>query len=107
MKREGRAVWAPRIEEQESSGLSVAAFAEKIGVSVYSLRYWKAKLRRENGGSPSKASTETAPTFVEVSSGLLSQSTDTLEIVLEDGIMIRVPPDFDEDALDRVLGLLR
>jgi transposase-like protein len=80
------------------SGLAARAFAEQADVSMSSLHRWRSELARS---VPSG--------FVELSpratAGLPSASSP-LELVIDDRLHVRVPVDFDEAALRRLLVVL-
>ena len=94
----GRTI-AELIAAQKKSGLSVAAFAREHGVSVWRL-YQAGRPKRKR--SNRKRRTE----FVEVAVSSKSPEASPLELVLPGDLRVRVPPDFDEHTLRRLLGAL-
>jgi hypothetical protein len=52
MRGRGRAYWTKLVTELARSGLTHAEFAAKRDVSVWSLRTWLYRLRREERGQP-------------------------------------------------------
>lgn len=111
MARAREAEWAKRVERWRDSGLSAREFAGKVGVNERTLQYWAWRLgkRSEKSSStrsPSRASSERGEIqFVEVSSPPVAPSAlSGFEIVLAGGATIRVAPQFDADALRRVIA---
>ena len=97
-----REFWAKRVAQWQASGLKAKEFARRQKVSEVSLKWWKWKL-----GSLARARSKkmgmSPLTFVEMTTEMQRES---LEIVLEGGVRIRVPLDFDEAALTRLLDVL-
>lgn len=103
-------IWARRIREWKRSGLSAREFAAANGLNGSTLSYWKWRLTKE-------ARTATPITerpravdeakFVEVTPpSSWWRASDRIEIVIDGEIVVRVPHDFDERALGRVLRVL-
>lgn len=85
--------WRARLERWERSGLTSKAFAAKEGCPVGALSTWKRRLRTATAGSvllPVKVG-PTAPFF---------------EVIVDGRLTVRVPTDFDEAALARLLHAL-
>jgi hypothetical protein len=76
------------------SGLSAGAFAERLGVKEGTLRHWGWQLSRERSDSPA---------FIEV---VAPRRSDPIEIVVRDGVCIRVSAGFDEATLRRVVAVM-
>lgn len=95
-----RETWAKRVERWKKSGLPAAEFARRNKLSEASLKWWKWRL-----GSRGKAkSAQVSPlTFVEMTAAL---RREPLELVLDGGVHIRVPAEFDAAALARLLDVL-
>src|SRR5947207_12727607 len=109
MGRSSRDEWAKRVERWVDSGLTAAEFGAEAGINPRTLTYWKWRLRRE-GGRGGRPRTHG---FVEVvapavAGGAIQKEAGpaSLEVVLRDGTLIRVPPGFDTAALRHVLGAL-
>ena len=86
--------------------MSAAEFALEIGVNARTLTYWKWKL-----GKPEPRRAAARPEFVEVVATGTPLTTggaslEALEVVLGNGVVIRVPARFDADALRRVVVAL-
>jgi transposase len=94
-----REVWAKRVARWRASGLTAAEFARRHRLAEASLKWWKWKL-----GSTRRAPAPVSPlTFVEMTAPMRRES---LELVLASGVEVRVPADFDEGALARLLDML-
>ena len=89
------------LEEQRSSGLSIAKFALSQGVKPWSLYNAQARERRLSAGRRKPQLTE-----VRVVDAADSGPSPKIELALPSGIAIRVARDFDEVALRRLLGVL-
>jgi transposase-like protein len=103
-KRAGTRTRADRrklLAELEKSGESVAGFARKLGVSPWTIYSWRRQERegRANGK-------EERPEFVQVRVAPRRDEPAPLEVELREGIRVRVPSDFDGEALRRLLGVL-
>ena len=97
------AAWySAALDDQVASGLSVAAYAERLGVSVPTLYQWRRRL-----GSPTRG-TERAPELIEVAlTGAGRRRVEGLVVrVCEDRRSIEVPRGFDGDDLRRVITVL-
>ncbi len=75
----------------ESSGLSAAAFAEREGLRVQRLFFWKRRLGKQQPG-PAR--------FVEVT----ARAAQSVEVVLRNGRTLRVPESIDVGALRRLVA---
>ena len=104
MGRESNELWAKRVERWRESGLSVNEFADHICVNPKTLENWKYRLQRSGGvtGSVSSKGVEVLP-FMEVT----AQGREPFEVVMPSGMRVRVPMDFDGEALRRVLQAVR
>jgi hypothetical protein len=109
MERADRETWAKRVERWKDSGLSATEFATEIGVTPKALSWWKWQLgkgakRKPARRQPKARKVALSPmTFVEMSAPARS---DVLELVMPNGIRVRVPAPVDSDALGRVLDVL-
>jgi transposase len=84
--------WRRRIRDFDRSGLSARDYAAQIGVSAKSISRWRARFR----GEPK-------PTFVEVHA---TAAAGGFEVELVSGRRVRVPEQFDDDALARLIAVL-
>jgi len=87
------------LDEQKASGLSVAAFARERGLSKWRLYEGRQRLRKRKSRAK-KAD------FVEVHVRPVQPARSPIEVELEAGMRVHVPPGFDEDELRRLLGVL-
>lgn len=71
------------------------AFALREGLNVGRLSAWQRRFRVE-----STPATTFAPLLVQSSS---NKPQRTFELTLRDGIGLRIPPDFDEATLTRIV----
>jgi hypothetical protein len=103
--------WRRRIEKWNASGLSVEAFAEREGLTVQALRWWRWKV-----GTPAPkiavpsapaAPKATSPAFAQI---VLAKSArehaGMFEVLAPSGHLVRFSPEFDDEALRRVLAVL-
>ena len=113
MAKASRAEWVKRVERWQDSGLTAKEFASELAVSPNSLTFWKWKLGRERrtqvdakkAMKPVAKATEPkflqlVPTHSEAVGGV------PLEVVIGGDIVLRVPRDFDEHTLTRVIRAL-
>ena len=98
MANGSREIWTKRVAQWKSSGLTAAEFARRYKVGEASLKWWSWKL----GSSQKKADAMSPLTFVEMTGAL---QRETIELVVG-AIQVRVPADFDEVALGKVLDVL-
>jgi transposase-like protein len=106
-ERVGRAEWQKRIERWKDSGLSADQFAAELGINAGTLRYWKYTLEKESrvAVAPKSApSPARAADLVEVRPAVISAAAFELE--LDTGRKLRIPAQFDADALERLLAVL-
>lgn len=123
MARTSAEEWAKRVERWKDSGLTAKEFADEIGIKATTLSFWCWKLRagergRTTGGSGADRRRERAqrssgrrsgrdvakPDFVEVPVAAVAHATvPALELVLRDGLCVRIPAGFDEETLSRVV----
>ncbi len=106
MAREGREVWAKRIERWRDSGLTAKEFAAETGVNAKTLAYWRWQLA---GGA--RRAREKAPAtvrFVELATAATApaEAAAGFEVVLVGGRVVRVPPRFDGAELSRLVQVL-
>jgi hypothetical protein len=109
-----REVWARRVRRWVESDLTAAEFASELGINPRTLTYWKWKLGKEGRETKvlakrSESSRADTTTFVEVTPPASTwwQATDRLEVVVGDGLVIRVPEEFEVETLRRVVQALR
>jgi transposase-like protein len=116
MKRADRATWVARVDELGRSGLTVKAYADRIGVNSQTLANWRWRLGCERRAAAEATATHSSPPtpvdeataspvkFVEVIGAAMAD--ERLEVVLPRGATVRVPNGFDSDALRRLVAVL-
>jgi hypothetical protein len=71
----------------EQSGLTQAAFARQCGMSVHTFTWWRHRLRRAG----TAAAAVPAPAFTEVVRATPPAAGAVAEVVLRNGVIVRVP----------------
>lgn len=109
-RREALAAWyGEALADQETSGLSVAEYAEALGMAPTTLYQWKRRLART---APSRAERRvkraTPEGLIQIS---LPQQPAPGEhagfvVRLPGGRGVEVPDDFDDEVLRRLLSVL-
>ena len=96
-----------QVRRWPASGLSAAEYGRRHGIPSGTLSWWQWKLRSE--GARWRRRPERLPAFVEIpaiSVDPAAPARERLELELA-GVTLRVPADFDDQTLSRVLGVLR
>lgn len=124
MARAGREVWTKRVERWRESGLTAKEYAAEVGINANTLSHWGWRLRGEEGRpkkrrrGPGNVAARVGWVEVVTPDGAIrSPATDVevapaarpggwFELVVGRGRVIRVPTDFDRDALDRLLAVV-
>jgi hypothetical protein len=127
MARTSSEQWAKRIERWKDSGLSAKEFAAETGVNAGTLSYWRWKLTAAERvrASDNAAAVQTTggaeltrglkrrgrparvlPACVELPVAAVAAAPVMLELLFGD-VRVRVPSDFDEAALTRVVRVLQ
>jgi hypothetical protein len=91
--------WQHRLQRYRASGQTVAAFCAAEGVSVASFYAWQRRLRATTPPTP-----KIATAFVPVHLRRLDLNT-TLELLLPDGLVLRLPADVEPLWLRQLLDL--
>lgn len=86
------------LADQQASGLSVIAFAERAGLQAQRLFVWRRRLAAESVG-PSAV-----PPFIEIRSS--PPPTQPIELVLRNGVVLRVPPHVEPETVARWVAAL-
>jgi hypothetical protein len=107
MGRSSREEWAKRVQRWVESGLTAPEFGAEAGLNPRTLTYWKWRLGQERAGGDRGR----ARGFVEVAAPVAIAAVEVetpapLEVVLRDGVRIRVPSRFDATALKDLLAAL-
>jgi len=116
--------WAQLLSACEKSGLTQAEFCRRRGVKAVTFAWWKRRLRgvAERGRQRSGRSTATRgrreAKFTEVMwpgrvfaggapiAARPESPSGGYEIVFADGLLIRLPGDFDPEKVSQLLGLV-
>ncbi len=113
--------WRDQSEDWESSGLTQADFCAERGLSLPAFSWWRWKLKQESRGSTSSLALEVgsgmrlvpvrvvepeAQSPPPLSCSVSAKPDAAFEVLLESGTCIRVPGDFDAEALSRLLHTL-
>lgn len=98
--RRGREFWEVAVRRWQESGQSVAVFCSREGLAVSTFCHWRQRL-----GPTVGASTALVPVGT-VSRDLLMRERSPFEVMLHSGHVVRVPADFDEGALVRLVVAL-
>ncbi|OGQ80198.1 MAG: hypothetical protein A2289_13345 [Deltaproteobacteria bacterium RIFOXYA12_FULL_58_15] len=125
MQRASAADWTKRVERWKDSGLTAKEFAAEMGFKASTLTYWSSKLRRAAGSngnaqsrvnfakrwaeSPARGSSAppaSAPKLVELPVAQVVSLAPMLELVLQGDVRVRVPADFDEQTLVRLMRVV-
>lgn len=99
-------LWRRRLERQSSSGLSIAVFCSREGVSEASFQYWKRRLLAQPRSTP-----EQPPLFVPLRAGAQGHDVDgvickNVEIELPHRVRVRFDALPDPEWLGRVVAAL-
>ena len=102
--------WRKAIQRQGRSGLSIREFCDRENLKPGAFSWWRrelAKRDRERQALNPDQKTETSFVPVQVvPDSLQPQTPPAIEIVFPSGPTVRVPSDFDAQALKGVLEVL-
>jgi len=108
MAKADRAEWLKRVERWRDSGLSAKEYAAETGLKASTLSYWKWRLKSEAKPAPRSTGRKQPQgrslPFIEVAAGAIA--TSRFEVELAHGVIVRMPMDFDSEALGRLLAVL-
>ena len=107
--RKERVAWyAAALERQAGSGLSVAAYAARIGVTAATLYQWKKRLVEQAENSVEVNSAQSNGLIrVAVPNCPSAQAPEKFLVHLSSSRSIEVPQDFNTAALERLLGIVQ
>lgn len=96
------------LEGQASSGMSVASYASRIGVTAATLYQWKRRLAGRNASGADEVNAARSSGLIQVAlEAPRTQRTPEKYIVhLRSGRSIDVPHDFEAEALEQLLTVL-
>ena len=100
MTTDTREYWAKQVQRWAASRLTLRDYTRLAGVNASSLKNWKWKLGVEARRAVS------APSFVEVGHIPAAPTSDSFEVVLLDGVVVRVPASFDGPTLTKLLEVV-
>ncbi len=99
--------WRRRIKEWANSGLTQAEFCRQRKLSLPSFSWWKWELtRRERLSAQPKFLPVRVVDTVEQGKAPSEDQDGIFEVILQQGYRIRVPGQFDPEALLRLLNVL-
>ncbi len=108
-----RASWKALVQRQRTSGLTIAAFCRKEGVSEGSFYQWQTRLRARPASHRSRPNPSRRPkdsqvrsSFVEVTPAVPS-GTATLEVLCGPAPVIRLTGPVDRSILIEILAAVR
>ena len=101
MTRRTKTQWQEHVARWKSSGLSLNDYAATAGLNAITIRSWARKFESDPlttaGGQPR---------LVEVRAPVVMPAGERLEVVLCNGVVVRVPTVFDAGALRQVIALV-
>lgn len=107
MGRDGLARWYSEVlAEQASSGLSVAEYAEEIGVDASTLYQWRRRLAPGAGDRQVRSPFGLVEVAVEPDRSGAETVLECLVVRLEGGRRIEVPRGFDAAELGRLVRVV-
>ena len=104
LNNDRRQFWQMVMATRKESGLSVAAFCKKEGISEAAFYYWRKKLTVANS-KQNKRGSRSSSTFIEVA--MPKDNPVSLELILSSGHTLRIGSRVDTKTLSSVLSVLR
>lgn len=109
-----REEWANRVRRWTESDLTANEFAAELGINARTLTYWKWKLGKEarceepKRKKPSRRAASLSPSFVEVTppASVWAEARSSIEVVVDERYVVRVPDVFEPSTLARVLAAI-
>lgn len=92
--------WRRWIDQWRVSGLSVSAFCARHRLPTARFYAWRRRLQRRTAEQPPFLPVQVVPDTPASARG-------TLEVVLADRSVVRIPPGFDPATLRQLLAVLR
>ena len=103
-----KTIWRDRLTRLARTNLSIEEFAAREGVRPASLRWWRWRLgsdaKKVRALTPLARAAGAVPSFVEVAPASETPSS-RYEVVLTNGRVVRVPAEFNNSELARVLAV--
>lgn len=119
MESSPREIWAQRVGQWKKSGLGVEEYAAKAGLSFHTLRNWRYRLEAEARAAEGSGQGLRPVGFVELAMpgtvrsprakgkpGMSLPVSEPFELVLGDGLRLRIPQQFDAATLRLVVSAL-
>ena len=109
--------WRKLLQEQSRSGLSVRAFCEERGLRQHAFYFWRREVQRRDTERSALKSSQSGPVrravpqpqafaAITVSDAGIGSSAPSIEIVLGNGVCLRLRESFDPKMLADVLAVL-
>lgn len=92
-------LWRKRLASWKASGLRVREFCEREGVTPTAFAHWRKEIAARD--SPAAAVTPFVPVYVTPAAAAVP-----LEVALDNGRVVRVPPGFEPAHLRAVVAAL-
>jgi len=106
-RKELAAWYALSLEDQASSGLSISAYAAKIGVTAATLYQWRRRLGAQAGSAgETRAGGPSGLIQVAVKNPSPARTPEKFVVRLRSDHRVEVPQNFDPAALEQLLGIL-
>jgi transposase-like protein len=109
-RRRSAEEWQQLLMELAESGESVERFCRRFGLHPPTLRWWRWKLADGEGATESRAAAASRPPqFTEIrwpEPVMAGGRSVGFELRWSDGLTLRIPSEFDEGSLRRLLGVL-
>lgn len=101
-RREREVRWAGTVARWKASGLTQKAFCSRERIPLSTFRFWWQRLKKRNGHPGRRR-----PSFLSVRVlDSVRPASSPFEIALPGGSVVRVPSEFDPEALRKLLSLL-
>jgi hypothetical protein len=98
--------WLEHVRAWKASELSCRDYAEQTGLNFRTLAWYGSRLKAELDAKPATNGTNRiASGFIEILPAQRRNTAEPIELLLRN-VSIRLPPNFDEHALVRVLDIL-
>lgn len=103
--------WRKMFVRYEASGLTQEAFCRRHSLSIWSFRWWRGRLKGKGASSgrngPRPGTPRSLPPFLPVRVvESARRALGAFEVELRGGRTVRVPGEFDPEALSRLLAVL-
>lgn len=112
MAGQSEQIWRERVASWKKSGQTATEYARQIGVRPQTLAWWGWRIRTQPAKPGKEPAKPQAAGFVEirVSTSETEEEREApaepLELMLGEGLRLRIPVRFDEGSLRRVVATL-